>query len=229
MTDSNPNPTPTSTPKQRKRLTADELIAIVIALVGIGTVFFWGIGQQKNSPMNLVQGNIAPVNGKGGELIESEPNNVAKERKPIASLPAQIASPSPVATAPVVTAPVAPVAESPQPATAEVAVVPPVAVVPAPAPSPVAVAPEFKDVPKDFWGEGYIAELQKRGILNDFGEGKFDPTKPITRGEYAKILNRAFPDKPAITPALSFKDIPANYPRKDAIDRAVITGFMSGY
>ena len=210
----------TPTPNRRRRLTADELIAIVIALVGIGTVFFWGLGQ-KNSPLSVIQGNVAPLEGKG-EVIENEPNS-ARQPKPIASLP----DPNRSATA---IAPVVPVEEVPtQPAEAPAVVIPvapPVATVP---PAPVAAAPAFKDVPKDFWAQGYISELQKRGILNDFGEGKFDPTKPITRGEYAMILTRAFPDKPAITPVLSFNDIPKKYPRKDAIDNAVKMGFMSGY
>jgi hypothetical protein len=215
---------PTPTPNRRRRLTADELIAIVIALTGIGTVFFWGLGQ-KNSPLSSIQGNVAPINGQS-EVIENEPNST-KQRQPIASAPDSTRSATAIA-------PAAPIAEIPaQPAEVPGAVVvpvaPPKAVSPAPAPAPVAVAPEFKDVAKDFWGQGYISELHKRGILNDFGEGKFDPTKPITRGEYAMILTRAFPDKPAITPALSFKDIPKNYPRKDAIDNAVKMGFMSGY
>jgi S-layer homology domain len=212
------------TPNRRRRLTADELIAIVIALAGIGTVFFWGLGQ-KNNPMNLVQGNVTPINGQG-ELIESESNS-AKQRQPIVSLP----DPNRSATAIAPVAPEAPVDEIPaKPAEAPGAVVIPVAPpITNVSPAPVAAAPEFKDIPKEFWGQGYITELQKRGILNDFGEGKFDPTKPITRGEYAMILTRAFPGKPAIAPALSFKDIPKNYPRKDAIDGAVKMGFMSGY
>jgi hypothetical protein len=217
---------PTPTPNRRRRLTADELIAIVIALTGIGTVFFWGLGQ-KNSPLSSIQGNISPSNEKG-ELIENEPNSTKKTQPTIASIP----DPNRSATA---IAPAAPVTEIPaQPAEAPGAVVIPVApptatVSPAPVPAPVAAVPEFKDVPKEFWGQGYITELQKRGILNDFGEGKFDPSKPITRGEYAMILTRAFPGKPAITPVLSFNDIPKNYPRKDAIDSAVKMGFMSGY
>jgi hypothetical protein len=212
---------PTPTPNRRRRLTADELIAIVIALAGIGTVFFWGLGQ-KNSPLTLVQGNVAPIEGKG-ELVENEPKST-KQRQPIATLP------DPNASATAIT-PAVPVEEVPaKPAEAPGAVVIPVApAVTSVPPAPVAVAPEFKDVPKDFWGQGYISELQKRGILNDFGEGKFDPSKPITRGEYAMILTRAFLGKPAITPALSFQDIPKNYPRKDAIDGAVKMGFMSGY
>jgi hypothetical protein len=212
------------TPNRRRRLTADELIAIVIALTGIGTVFFWGLGQ-KNSPLSSIQGNVAPINGQS-EVIESEPNST-KQRQPIASVPDSTRSATAIAPA----APAAPVEEIPaKPAEEADAVVipvtPPGKTV---SPAPVAVAPEFKDVAKDFWGQGYISELYKRGILNDFGEGKFDPTKPITRGEYAMILTRAFPGKPAIAPALSFQDIPKKYPRKDAIDNAVKMGFMSGY
>jgi predicted pyridoxine 5'-phosphate oxidase superfamily flavin-nucleotide-binding protein len=218
---------PTPTPNRRRRLTADELIAIVIALTGIGTVFFWGLGQ-KNSPLSAIQGNITPSNEKG-ELIEKEPN-AEKKRQPMATLPDP--DRSAIAIAPV--APAASVEEIPaKPAEVPGAVVIPVAPPATPVatvpPATVAVAPAFKDVPKDFWGQGYIIELQKRGILNDFGEGKFDPTKPITRGEYAMILTRAFPGKPAITPAISFQDIPKNYPRKEAIDGAVKMGFMSGY
>jgi hypothetical protein len=217
---------PIPNPPRRRRLTADELIAVVIALAGIGTVFFWGIGQ-KNSPLDL-NASIAPVAEKS-ELIESE-TDANRVRQPIPSVPENIVpNPAPADTVgvPVITAPVA---TAVAPVVVPPVVVPPVIVPPvAVAPSPVAPAPEFKDIPKDFWGQGYIAELQKLRILDDFGEGKFDPTKPITRGEYAKIIDRAFPEKPATTPAIAFKDIPANYPRKDAIDRAVKIGFMSGY
>ncbi len=216
---------PNPTPQRRRRLTADELIAIVIALAGIGTVFFWGIGQ-KNSPLDL-NANIAPVTGTGG-LIENEPE-VNRQRQPIASTSESIApNPAPAVIAPA-TVVTAPIATAVTPVVVTPVVVPTVVESPVVAPSPVAAAPEFKDIPKDFWGQGYIAELQKLHILDDFGEGKFDPAKPITRGEYAKILDRAFPEKIAIAPAITFKDIPANYPRKDAIDRAVKIGFMSGY
>jgi hypothetical protein len=221
-TPNNP-PTPPTNRPTRRRLTADELIAIVIALTGIGTVFFWGIGQ-KNNPLNLATGNIATINKVNGhgELAESE-SNQTRERKPIAILPQPDETSSlPGATAPgvpVAVAPIAPPAIVPVP-------VPPVAT-PAAVPSPVASAPVFQDIPKEL--QGYIGELQKLHILDDFGDGKFDPGKPVTRGEYAKMLDRAFPDKPAVVPAISFKDIPANYPRKDAIDRAVKMNFMSGY
>jgi hypothetical protein len=83
-------------------------------------------------------------------------------------------------------------------------------------------------VPAQYWGKDYISVLQERGVLADFGTGKFEPDLPVTRGEYAKMLDRAF-DRPVSQQVLEFKDIPANYPRRAAVDKAVKMGFMSGY
>jgi S-layer homology domain len=244
---------PTPNPNRRRRLTADELIAIVIAMAGIGTVFFWGIGQ-KNSPLNsLVSSGTAALNGStssGKGLLNSQANS-QQERQTIASIgerergnppnPA-IQSPAPTvanqpttqpdeatrstvqaeAAAPAVVAVPVPVAP------AAPAVVTPAAT-PAAKPLPIVAAPVFTDVPKQSWSAGYIGELGKRGILNDFGTGKFDPSKPITRGEYAKMLDRAFADKPVTGRPFAFEDIPAEYPRKEAVDVAVTRGFMTGY
>jgi S-layer homology domain len=43
------------------------------------------------------------------------------------------------------------------------------------------------------------------------------------------MLDRAFPDKPVTAATTSFKDIPKDYPRKEAVDKSVQLGFMSGY
>jgi S-layer homology domain len=227
------SPTPNPNPNRRRRLTADELIAIGVALAGIGTVFFWGIGQ-KYRPIDLFQGGTPSVSsnkdtGKIGLLGE----DAGQEQRTIASVATQdrkdtvtttpITSPIP----PIGTAVETPVAESTTPPVATV----PAAVVPAiVATMPiVSTAPVFTDIPKQFWGETAITELRKRGVLDDFGTGKFDPTKEITRGEYAKMLDRAFTDKPITPGATSFKDIPKDYPRKEAVDKSVQMGFMSGY
>ena len=226
------SPTPNPNPNRRRRLTADELIAIGVALAGIGTVFFWGIGQ-KYRPIDLFQaGNSSVSNNKDTRKIGLLGEDAGQEQRTIASVatPDQkdptttslVTSPVP----PIVTAVETPVAE---PATPPVATVP-AAVVPAIATMPiVSTAPVFTDIPKQFWGETYITELRKRGVLDDFGTGKFDPTKEITRGEYAKMLDRAFADKPVTTGVTSFKDIPKDYPRKEAVDKSVQMGFMSGY
>jgi S-layer homology domain len=238
---------PTPNPNRRRRLTADELIAIVIAMAGIGTVFFWGIGQ-KNSPLNLLSGGTATLNGAASGnrqdgLLGSNEANGGRERQTIASMGEREqrnpTSPPITSAAPAVSQSAVPVETTTKAS--------PQAIVAAPAPSVVAVpvvpitpptvaptlpivkAPEFTDVPQKFWGATYITELGKRGILDDFGEGKFDPTKPITRGEYAKMLDRAFADKPSTAATSSFNDIPTDYPRKEAVDGSVKRGFMTGY
>jgi S-layer homology domain len=224
------SPTPTPNPNRRRRLTADELIAIGVALAGIGTVFFWGIGQ-KSQTMNLFQSGISSLssdntNRKVG-LLNGSGDSTGQERRTISSVAQKDRQESSTTT----TSVVAPIVKTVEvPAESTTAKPAPVAVIPAIVSTAVSTTPKFTDVPKQFWGETYISELQKRGILDDFGTGKFDPTKEITRGEYAKMLDRAFADKPAtITTTPSFKDIPADYPRKEAIDKSVQLGFMTGY
>ncbi len=226
------SPTPNPNPNRRRRLTADELIAIGVALAGIGTVFFWGIGQ-KYRPIDLFQGGTTGISsnkdtGKIGLLGE----DVAQEQRTIANIATQDRKDPTIITPASQVPPIATTVETPVAET----VTPPTATVPNPvvpaivATAPiVSTAPVFTDIPKQFWGENSITELRKRGILDDFGTGKFDPSKEITRGEYARMLDRAFADKTATLVTASFKDIPKDYPRKEAVDKAVQLGFMSGY
>jgi S-layer homology domain len=230
MTNS-PNPTPN--PNRRRRLTADELIAIVVAMAGIGTVFFWGIGQ-KYRPLNLFQGGTATKIGEAPRQVGllGEAANTGRERQTIASVATRDQQSSTQTTTTPIVPPIVKTVEVPVEVPAETKVattIPAIVPVPVVPTTPVATAPEFTDVPKQFWGETSITELQKRGILDDFGTGKFDPNKEITRGEYAKMLDRAFADKPITTAAAKFQDIPTNYPRKEAVDKSVQLGFMTGY
>jgi hypothetical protein len=229
MTNS-PNQTPNPNPNRRRRLTADELIAVGLALAGIGTVFFWGIGQKSQTP-NLFQAGISSLTNDQSNrqvgLLNGTNTNVGTgagtERQTISSV-AQ-SNRQGESTITTTTASPAPIVK-----TVEAEVPTAVAVVPAiVATIPVVKTPTFTDVPKQFWGETYISALQKRGILDDFGTGTFDPTKEITRGEYAKMLDRAFADKPTTNTTVGFKDIPSDYPRKEAVDKSVQLGFMTGY
>ncbi len=226
-----PNQTPN--PNRRRRLTADELIAIVVALAGIGTVFFWGIGQ-KYRPLNLLQGGVAKVggdtsdNGRVGLLGNDEPIFQQNRAPSVSTVPKSEQNTVTTTTPTTIVKTVEVPAETPKVTSPTTIIVPPTVITPTPV-TPVAAKPAFTDVPKQFWGETYISELRKRGILDDFGTGKFDPNQPITRGEYAKMLDRAFADKPATASTASFNDIPTDYPRKEAIDKSVKIGFMTGY
>jgi S-layer homology domain len=90
------------------------------------------------------------------------------------------------------------------------------------------LVPRFIDIPDKYFGKRKIEVLESMGVLQDFGGDKFDPNLPITRGEYAKMLDRAF-DQPATQQVLEFKDIPASYARREALHRSVRMGFMTGY
>ncbi|AFY94369.1 S-layer homology domain-containing protein [Chamaesiphon minutus] len=212
-------------PNRRRRLTADELIAIGVALAGIGTVFFWGLGQ-KYQPM--FQGAMSSLNNDNSNrqvgVLGNRNIYLNRERRTIADSarvetpPSAPSAPPATFVPPIVKTVEVPVVETPK------TVVPQVVT-----PTKVSVVPAFTDVPKQFWAENYINELQKRGILDDFGDGKFDPSKEITRGEYAKMLDRAFADKPVMMATSKFADIPTDYSRKEAIDKSVQLGFMTGY
>jgi hypothetical protein len=262
--------TPTPNPNRRRRLTADELIAVIVAMTGIGSILFWSLGQKypgfnfanwdpaslttsngnanSNGGNTTVFGNVntTTVNGSGETrsivnpqpaVVPLAPNNpnagtVTTEGSKVdrriiddekdsntgstaATTIAPIAAGTAAGTA--IGTPAAPVAAAPS------------AVAPTTAPSPASTAAPFKDVPKAFWGEKYISSLQAKGVLDDFGSGKFDPNLPVTRGEFAKMLDRAFKDRQIANKKLGFKDIPAEYKRKEALDRSVNLGFMTGY
>jgi S-layer homology domain len=223
------SPTPTPNPNRRRRLTADELIAIGVALAGIGTVFFWGIGQKYQPIFQAGVSSLTNDNNTRRPLgtLGSQDKAATSDRQTIATMTGDRQESTTTQNSTTTTT----TTSAPQSIVKTEAVPAPSAPAPiAAAPAIVTATPTFKDVPKQFWGETYITELQKRGILADFGTGKFDPDKEITRGEYAKMLDRAFADR-AVTAATTpkFQDIPADYPRKEAIDKSVQLGFMTGY
>ena len=212
-------------PNRRRRLTADELIAVGVALAGIGTVFFWGIGQQYQP---LFQRGIASLgsdnaNRQNGLFDDGTATN-GQQKRAIASITRDRQNSAPTTT--ILVPPIVRTTEVPVERNTT-----PVAPIAAPAivPVPTTTKPAFTDVPNQLWAATYITELRQRGILDDFGTDKFAPSKKITRGEYAKVLDRAFADRPATTIGVDFTDIPTNYPRKEAVAKSVQRGFMTGY
>jgi parallel beta-helix repeat protein len=79
------------------------------------------------------------------------------------------------------------------------------------------------------WAEAYIAAMAEQGIISGFGNGLFKPDEPVTRAQFAAILNKAFPVKPAVRPKFNFNDVPSNYWGATAIAEASAKGFLSGY
>lgn len=84
----------------------------------------------------------------------------------------------------------------------------------------------FKDVPKDNVYFNNIAGLQQAGIFMPDGKGNFNPNKPITRAEMAKVLTIAF--KLDVKEEKSFSDVPANHPENDYIQAIYSNGITTG-
>jgi S-layer homology domain len=233
----------TQNPNSRRRLTADELIAMLVAITGIGSIYWWSLNHR---PVTVVNNPTHSANLTVGDnnIVQTLPLTTDQapakilptgSQTTVVPAPTTIINNVPVAPAVVAAASGAAVdleppalaapAASPLPASVIPAMT---AVLPSVLPSPTSSTPAFTDVPDQYWGKDYITILKERGVLEDFGSGKFDPNAPITRGEYAKMLDRAF-DRPVSQQVLEFKDIPTTYPRRVALDKAVKMGFMSGY
>ncbi|WP_058996784.1 S-layer homology domain-containing protein [Leptolyngbya sp. NIES-2104] len=223
----------TSPPDPRHRLTSDELIAMFVAFLSIGGIFFWATRQTDTGfDLGSLLSSAPQVSPSPGAVLPSaEPGR----GNAIVTTPA---SPQTLLPIPQIEA-----TSAPQP-TVQATVPPsPTAVVPVPVPSPnnlpnvvpspttppsPGVAKGFTDVPGDFWAAAYISELSRRGILGGFQDGSFKPNEPITRAQFASLLGKAF-GKPKERQTQTFEDVPENYWARSSIDDAIQTGFMSGY
>jgi hypothetical protein len=223
-----PNP---NNNNRRRRLTADELIAILVAMTGIGGIFWWVI-SHRTSDQGFFQANSGqPADVRTILPLAEDPANPQPKSGDKFVKPKTLATPAQAAGAAAPAAPDAGEGNSAASGTTPTVLVPPVvppiaAIAPTVAASPV---PKFTDVPDKYFGKSKIEVLQSMGVLQDFGDGKFDPNLPITRGEYAKMLDRAFVDRATTQQVLEFKDIPVTYARREALDRSVKMGFMTGY
>ncbi len=87
---------------------------------------------------------------------------------------------------------------------------------------------QFSDVPDNYWALPFITALAQRDIISGFNDGTFRPDQPVTRSEYAAMVQRAF-DQPPSQSAQEYSDIPSGYWAAPAIQEATRTEFLSGY
>ncbi|MCL2933152.1 MAG: S-layer homology domain-containing protein [Trichodesmium sp. MAG_R03] len=71
--------------------------------------------------------------------------------------------------------------------------------------------------------------LEKKIIFGDYESQTFRPNSPVTRAEFAVIINRVFPDTKIVRDSMKFVDIPQDYWAYDAIQKSYKMGFLSGY
>lgn len=88
----------------------------------------------------------------------------------------------------------------------------------------------FSDVSSDYWANPFIQALAQRNVISGFTDGTFKPDQPVTRAQFAAMIQKAFNQNP--TRQLNqggFRDVPPGYWAASAIQEAYETGFMSGY
>jgi parallel beta-helix repeat protein len=86
----------------------------------------------------------------------------------------------------------------------------------------------FKDVPTGYWAKAYIEALASNNIIAGFPDGSFKPNEPVTRAQFATIINKALTPA-AKRAAIEFKDVKSNFWAYAAIQSAYKGQFVSGY
>jgi S-layer homology domain len=251
-----PPPIPVSVNAVTERHKYDEMIAVFVALLGIGSILFWG-WNQKGTPFNLAANSgaakLGTVNADGKVVAKLPDANLAAPEAtvpggkaptptvtPTVSLPgpnAAVGTGAAVGTAVGLSTLNGGGAKADAPNAAPVEATPSPTLSPTPSLAPSATPNAlltnpgkpvlFKDVPADAAIAPYVAELSSRGVITG-SDGMFRPDEPITRGQFAAMVAKGF-NKPKSLPAKKFDDIKAGTPTAAAVDEAIQTGFMKGY
>ncbi|MBW4632271.1 MAG: fasciclin domain-containing protein [Iphinoe sp. HA4291-MV1] len=93
-----------------------------------------------------------------------------------------------------------------------------------------APATNFPDVGADYWAQPFIQALAGKNIITGFPDGTYRPDQPVTRAEFAAMIQKAFNQNRVrqLSPG-GFKDVPSDFWAAAAITQAYETGFLSGY
>lgn len=247
---------------QKEPLGFDEFVAVLVALLSIGGIFFWIL--SRNTPSwNLTSNTPAQVSPSprsslltprvilpwlANRSVDRErrearerintttenrvvPVDPQRNRTQLGVVPevAQPVAPGAVAIAPV---PVPQAVETPATTTVKVIplqpkAVPVVPVVVAPVtrtPQPV----KLVDVPGNYWGSPYILGLQKQGVVGAFPGGYFRPNQPVTRAEFAAVLEKGLGTK-ITNQTAQFKDVTNSFWAAPAIKKATGSEYLAGY
>lgn len=216
---------------ENKPLGFDEFIAIAVAFSVIGSIFVWVAGK-KDSQLGFTLPLLTPAPPQSSPQLEN-PQTLTPDP-----------TPSPV---PSPTKKVSPATLSPNPATVPVTPPKPISQKPVPAvPLPVISKPaassakpvattsakgspiKFSDVPSNYWARPFIEPLTERKIITGFRDGTFRPEEPMTRAEFAAILQGVKSAKISQSP-VKFKDVKTDYWAMSSIEKAVQVGFLKGY
>lgn len=89
-------------------------------------------------------------------------------------------------------------------------------------------ATAFTDVAPNYWAKSYIEALASKGVIAGFPDGTFKPNEPVTRAQFAAIINKAFAPQ-AQQQATNFSDVSSDFWAYNAIQTATKSPFLAGY
>jgi hypothetical protein len=235
--------------ERRSLLTFDELVAVLIAFGSIGGILWWGLTrtdggfnftgsptstQVSSNPMGSLFGATTATTGASKATTGTTATGATSAvPSPAVDATVEATKPSgpglgsaaPIAAGAIIGAGSAPMSSN--------AVTPGAAAPDKPTEPPKLVVPEptatvsFTDVPSDYWAGPFINALAQRGITKGVDENAFEPDRPVTRGEYAALIQSVFEDKSQNV--IQFKDVGSGYWASEAIDTAVKANFLKGY
>jgi hypothetical protein len=90
------------------------------------------------------------------------------------------------------------------------------------------------DVPDNFWARQFINGLDIDGlvqhkVISGYPNDEFRPEQPVTRAEFAAMLQAAFGENSESQTELKFKDVSSDFWAASAIANTTASGFWSGY
>lgn len=216
MTDSQP---PNPQPSPRDPLGFDEFVGIFLSFTVIGSILFWALsrGGSGFDPDGFIAGFSDPIAATPSPVptpIDPEPSPLPTSAAVVPAPRANVETPAPV--------------PAPQRAVVPVPYTVPAPTAASPSPTPAPETINFSDVSADYWAFPFITALVERDIINGFPDGTFRPDAPVTRAEYAAMLEKAF-DKPPQQANVKYKDVAADFWATDAIQTVSRNGFLAGY
>lgn len=219
--------------RDRRILDFDELLAVVLAFLGIGSILWWGLTRSQGLVADA--GLLSRRTEAPSSLTQLEPEGVGEDFEPRTF--ERDERPRRDSAAGAVGLP----GFSPEdqrssavPRESTSGVVVPAAPTTMPSDSPTGAADttqpiDISDVPTTHWAYPFIKPMFDEGYLPDFPESGFQPDQTLTRAELAALLSQAFGNAPREGSVRTFSDVPGTYWAAPAIDNAVSQGFMNGY
>jgi hypothetical protein len=77
------------------------------------------------------------------------------------------------------------------------------------------------------WAEPYINSAINKDITTGYSDGTFKPDKPVTRAEFASMMNKALGNTG--TASITFTDVPSSAWYYSDVSKAVAAAYVSGY